>query len=356
MAKISKAKTTRQALNGQPDSQDIWRNGVKRLIDQGKLMWMLGEGLKAAQAAQARGWSPADEQGLVNACYHWVQQSLGGTAFEGPAVVAAPARDSGQRSNGDAIRPTLDLRDCDLSELDCPVLWLGSRVVGKGWKSMALGVGVDGYKRILTLMDGSVRERSVADGLLDDLCQRGFGSNRIFLSITEGSRTLDASLQKKFSGAVVSHCRTRVVQDVLAHVPESRRDAVQAELEGSWSMPWDAALELLKDLGRRLKDEAPGASERLSRSLEASVTLSRLNLSGSLKERLQTAGILRKAFKECLGAQGSIARWLIRSRRLVGWRGLELLAHKMGEAKVPINKTAPPLSNKGAAERIGSAE
>ena len=347
MARNSKAKTTRQGLSGQPDNQDIWRNGLKRLIDQGKLMWMLGEGLKAAQEAQARGWSPADEQGLVNACYQWVQQSLSGVAFEAPAAAPAPLR-GGQRSDGDTIRPGLDLRGCDLSKLECPVLWLGSRVAGKVWKSMALGVGVDGYKRVLSLMDGSVRERSVADGLLDELVQRGFDSNRAVLVITEGSRILDASLQMRFSAAVVTHCRTRVIQDVLAHVPESRRDTVQAELEGSWSMPWDAALELLKDLGHRLKDEAPGASERLSRSIEASVTLSRLNLSGSLKERLQTAGILRKAFKECLGAQGSVARWLKRSRRLVGWRGLELLAHKLGETKAPINKAAPPLSKSQA--------
>ena len=346
MARNSKARTTRQGLSGQSDTQDIWGNGIKRLIDQGKLLWMLGEGLKAAHEARARGWSPADEQGLVNACYQWVQQSVGGVALGVPPV-AASAR-SGQRGEGETIRPALDLRGCDLSQMDCPVLWLGSRVAGKSWKSMVLGVGVDGYKRLLTLVEGSVRERSVADGLLDDLADRGLDTNRATLIITEGSRILDASVQKKFSGAVVSHCRTRVVQDVLAHVPESRRDAVQTELEGAWSMPWDAALELLQDLGKRLQDEAPGASERLKRSLDASVTLSRLNLSGSLKERLQTAGILRKAFKECLGAQGSVARWLKGARRLVGWRGLELLAHKLGDAKAPTNKAAPQHSKSKA--------
>ncbi len=117
--------------------------GVKRLIDQSKLMWMLGEGLKAAYEARAREWSPADEQGLVKACYQWVQQSIGGVAIGAPPVAASTRK--GQGGDGETIRPSLDLRGCDLSEMGCPVQWLGSRVAGKIWKSMALGVGVEGY-------------------------------------------------------------------------------------------------------------------------------------------------------------------------------------------------------------------
>lgn len=370
MERDSRSKATKRGqLDGQRP-QDLWHRGIDRLIDQGKLMWLLGEGLNAAMAAQTRGWSPTDEQGFVSACYQWVQQSISGPSLG--SVDADQRAVAGGAAHGHkepAARPTLDLQKVSLSNQACPVLWIGSRAVSNIWKSMVLGVGLDGFRRVLALLDGSVREGSVADRLLDDLESRGFTNTCGVLVITEGSRTLDNSLQRKWGPtARVSHCRTRVSQDVTAHVPEARRDAVLSELEDAWSMPVDAAVELLRDLESRLRDEAPGASERLSRSVNASLILSRLELSSPLKERLLTAGSLGMAFKKCLkfappdsGAEGfalGVGPWLSRSRRLVGWRGLELLAHKLAAApRMPANKAAPnTLQATGAAERIGSED
>jgi len=235
---------------------------------------------------------------------------------------------------------------------------------------MVLGVGIDGFRRVIEVKEGSVRERSVADGLLDGLKSRGLAITAGVLVITEGSRTLDNSLQQKWGSlAHLSHCRTQLAQDVVAHVPEGRRDAVRADLEGAWSMPVELGLELLRDLENRLKSEAPGASERLSRSVEASLTVSRLGIASPLKERLLTSGSLGMAFKESLkfapensGAEGfalGVCPWLKQSRRLFGWRGLELLAHRLAaEPRVPINKAAPETVKavEGAAERLGSED
>jgi len=234
--------------------------------------------------------------------------------------------------------------------------------------SMVLGVGVDGFRRVIALADGSVRERSVADGLLDELKGRGLTMTPGLLVVTEGSRTLDNSLQQKWGSlAHLCHCRTQLTLDVIAHVPEARRDEVRADLEGAWSMPVESGLELLRDLENRLKKEAPGASERLSRSLEASLTVSRLAIASPLQERLLTAGSI--GIKECSkfspknsGAKGlslGVCPWLEQSRRLFGWKGLELLAHRLAaESRVPINKAAPTTIEavEGAAERLGSKD
>lgn len=371
MARSRRSRGTKKGQGNGDRPQDLWQRGINRLIDQGKLMWLLGEGLSAAMNAQSRGWSPADEQSFVYTCFQWVQQGVAGMSG-GPAggtVLRAGAATATHSQKAATARPALDLRQGNLSGLACPVLWIGSRAVAKTWKTMALGAGLDGYRRVLALVDGSVRERSVADQLLTDLDKRGFATGGGVLVITEGSRTLDKSLLQKWGPSVrVSHCRTRLSHDVMAHVPETRRDEVQSELMGAWSMPVDVALELLQDLENRLKEEAPGASERLSRSVVASLMLERLGLSTTLKGRLRTAGILGMAFKKCLkfappnaGAAGlalGVAPWLSQSRRLAGWRGLELLAHKLvAEPRVPINKAAPQtFDGTGAAERLGSED
>jgi len=240
-------------------------------------------------------------------------------------------------------RPLLALGQAGLSDVQCPVLWLGSRLIGGAWQSMALGVGLDGLRRVLSLKAGSVRERPVADNLLQDLAVRGLAVDKGVLVITDGSRTLDDSLRRNWgSQAQVGHCRTRVRQDVLAHVPDARRDAIRGELEGAWSMPVDQALELLRCLEKKLASEAPGASERLGRSIETSLTIDRLGISSPLKERLLTAGTLWMAFNKSLklapagakvkGFGLGVSAWLAQSRRLVGWRGLQLLAHMLGNA------------------------
>ena len=51
-----RSKTTKKGQVDEHRPQDLWQRGIERLIDQGKLMWLLGEGLNAAMAAQARGW------------------------------------------------------------------------------------------------------------------------------------------------------------------------------------------------------------------------------------------------------------------------------------------------------------
>ena len=372
MARRSRSKDLNTALptDGRK-AQDLWGRGVDRLIEHGKLLWLVGEGLSAVMAAQNRGWTPADEHEFVSSIWSWVQHGPNSTGSvplvlerlgkepRGGAAAVNP-RDRQQTLQ----RPHLALGQANLSDVRCPVLWLGSRAIGGAWQSMALGVGLDGLRRVLSLKAGSVRERSVADTLLQDLAVRGLAVDAGILVITEGSRTLDDSLRKNWgSQAQVSHCRTRVREDVLAHVPDARRDDIRAELEDAWSMPVEQAFELLRCLEKKLSTEAPGASERLARSVGASLTVDRLGISSPLKERLLTAGTLRMAFKKSLkfapagarptGFELGVPAWLAQSRRLVGWRGLELLAHVLGNApRMPKNEAAPNVTSaSGAAER-----
>ena len=214
-------------------------------------------------------------------------------------------------------------------------MWLGSREVGGQWVTMALAAGLDGLRRVVALMPGSVREQRVAEELVADLSQRGLPSR--LLVITEGSRTLDRALGALGKGPRVAHCRRRLRRDMMGHLPETSREKYGRELEDAWSLAPAEASALLQELERRLAVESPGAAERLSRSKEASLVVARLGVSPPLKERLESAGTLRMAFKQGLRwappgpgvatLMVGVPLWLQRARRLVGWRGLELLAH-----------------------------
>jgi hypothetical protein len=124
-------------------------------------------------------------------------------------------------------------------------------------------------------------------------------------------------------------------------------------LDAAWSLPVLEADALLQGLEGRWAIESPGAGERLARSREASLMTARLEVSSPLKERLESAGTLRMAFKKAVrwappgpalpALKAGVPAWLQRVRRLVGWRGLELLAHTLRSRPLepPKNDAAP---------------
>lgn len=334
------------------DDTDPWRRGATRLIEQGRLMWMLGEGLSAALAKHAQGWVPPNEESLTAEFFGWMQQAW--TSGPGRSQVessTARSRTGSPIKRSPAIPPTLALLKDSLSQVNCPVLWVGSREIGGEWASMALAAGVDGFRRVLGLSPGSVREQGVAEELSADLARRGLAGAGGLLVITEGSRTLDQALRQVWGDQVqISHCRCRLRNEVLGHFPETSREKWGNELDAAWSLPPDEAAAVLQHLERRWTTESPGAAERLGRSREASLVVARLEVPPPLKERLESAGSLRMAFKQSLrwGPLGpaiealsvGVPAWLQRSRRLVGWHKLDLLTHKLISLK-PKNNTAP---------------
>ena len=213
---------------------------------------------------------------------------------------------------------------------------------------MALAAGSDGIRRVLGLKEGSVREWDVAEGLLLDLAGRGLDAGADWLVITEGSRTLDRALAEVWSGRVlVAHCLFRLHDDVIGHFPEALQEQRSKELLYAWTLPLVEANALLRELLGRWSSEAPGAVERLERSLDACLTVARLGVVSPLKERLESAGTLRMAFKKAVRwtAAGSgrptlsvDPAWLRKTRRLAGWHGLDLLAYALRTlSKEPSN-------------------
>lgn len=339
------------------EALSVWRQGASRLSEQGRLLWLLGGALTAALEAQAQGSAPPSEDALVARITEWVQSPHPGQlrfTLEG-SPAEQPARGGKKPADGPPYpRPVLTYDGRSLAELRCPVLWVGSREIGPGlWGTMALGVGTDGFRRVLGLNDGSVRERTVSEQIVGDLMARGLDVGEGVVVVTEGSRALDRALEVAWKGRVhVAHCRVRLRQDLLRHISPSSQAEVQSQLDGAWSLPPESASALLLELEQKLATDFPGAAERLGRSREASLVGARLGVPSPLRERLESAGPLRMAFKKSLrwsppdaGNQAlavGVPAWLQRTRRLVGWRALELLALKLRSFRSgPENNAAP---------------
>lgn len=346
---------SKRRLRGTDDGcVDAWRKGLRLLTDQGRLLWLLGQGLDALVAAMAEHATPPNEAWVATAVRNWVQSVIEappGLDFNGAQGLVPSSRRGSRGGQDPSLSRTAKstpaacaLDGEDLSDVWCPVVWIGSRDIRGTWATMVLGVGVDGVRRLLAVGGGSVRDTAVADALLMDLTGRGLIAANGMLVVTEGSRILDAAVRRAWGPrALVSHCRRRVLEEVASHVVEAQREAVRRQLTESWSMPPESAAGLLRDVVKQLQREAPGGADRLARSVEASLAVDRLGITGPLKERLTSMGTCGMAFNSALRLGSSteagvealaagLPLWLARTRRLMGWQDLANLAHALQRA------------------------
>lgn len=345
-ARKSGRRSPRPSPVGICESLEVWRRGVRRLTDHGKLLCLLGEGLEAMLAAALNGKSgPVDEtaaaatllklaQGVTAAGLRQDAQASGGGPAHGRSRRTSAASPPGAARGMAAADTFLDGRD--LSAAWCPAIWVGSQEFRGAWASLALGAGIDGVRRVLAVRAGSVRDADVAEELVADLVARGLPSSSGILVVTSGGRSLDICVELGWGDrAQLSHCRRRVLDEVLSHVEGSEQAAVRSQLTGAWSLPSDEGRALLGALVERLERSAPGAAERLARSVEASLAVDALGVAEPLKERLTSMGTCGMAFKRALecspdaGVQGlasGLKVWLGRTRRLMGWEALGSLA------------------------------
>jgi Transposase, Mutator family len=354
---------------GQPkqDQRAVWREGLGRLTEEGRLLWLLGEGLSALLDAEAAG-TIVDAESIFATVSGWARHAL---AERPTPLTSGGARNSrgerpGPTQGTTGVTDTL-LEGKQLTSVWCPVLWVGSREWRQsGLVTVVLGVGVDGRRRVLALRRGSVREQGAATELLSDLRSRGLNVDTGVLVVTDGSRLVDEALRTAWGASVlVSHCRHTLLDEVASHLVEDQGAAVRAQMAEAWTLSPSQAAATLEQLAKNWQRTAPGAADRLRRSIGASLAVDSLGAVSPLKDRLVSMGSVNQAMARAhaWGDHGGeladlltgLNRWLSRTRRLMGWQQLGLLAHGLQEAirTRPLsaeNEDCTPQTNSGAAK------
>ena len=209
------------------------------------------------------------------------------------------------------------------------------------WMSVAVGADRDGRKHVLSVREGGAADPAVAEGILEDLVDRGVSPERGLLLVTEGSRALDERLLPFWGpGALVGHCRRRLLQDVLEHLPEEGRPRTRRNLERAWLQDPDDAARSLAQVCDELRRPHPGAAERLERSLEPCMAVARLGIPHPLRDHLEVAGPARMALLEGrrggVGLEGlarGVLDWQRKTKRLIGHRDLPALVGALAAAQ-----------------------
>ena len=201
-----------------------------------------------------------------------------------------------------------------LDALDLPVILLDGTGFGKDHVLVtALGIDSSGHKHVLGVIEGTTESEEVCLSLLRNLIDRGLKVERARLFVIDGGKGLRKAIRTVFgTWALVHRCHVHKLRNVAEHLPKHRRAWVRAAIRKAWSAGTvKEARQKLTQLANQLDDEHPGAAGSIRESLEETLTLIRLGVTGALHRTLCSTNPI----------ENLIGRVKIVARNVKRWRG-----------------------------------
>jgi putative transposase len=203
-----------------------------------------------------------------------------------------------------------DLLGADLRELDPVALMIDGVHFGEHLCVVALGIGVDGTKRPLAVVEGSTENTTVVTDLLVGLRDRGLDVTRPILVVIDGAKALAAAARAVFDHPIIARCQLHKVRNVKAKLPKGLADTVASKMHAAYRL--DSALSAqaaLEDLARQLDKAHPGAAGSLREGLEETLTVMRLGVPPTLARTLRSTNPIESMIEICRDHSTNVKRW-----------------------------------------------
>ena len=124
------------------------------------------------------------------------------------AEAAATSRSAVSRRFVAATEHALaELMGADLSTVDLVVLMVDGVHFAEHTCVVALGIGIDGTKHPLALVEGSTENATLVTDLLVGLRERGLDVTRPILAVLDGSKALSRAVRDVFDQPVIQRCQ-----------------------------------------------------------------------------------------------------------------------------------------------------
>lgn len=159
---------------------------------------------------------------------------------------------------------------------------------------IALGITMDGKKKVLGFVQTSTENSVVCEEFLKGLLDRGLNINEGILCVIDGSKGLRKGIEEAFGGfALVQRCQWHKRENVLKYLPKSKHSSIRKKLQRAYEEPnyEDARRELDKVI-KELDLINQSAVKSLEEGFEETLTLHRLGLFNELGISLKTTNCI----------------------------------------------------------------
>ena len=203
-----------------------------------------------------------------------------------------------------------ELLSRDLSGLDLVALMIDGVHFAESCCVVALGIGIDGVKHPLALVEGSTENATLVTGLLVDLRERGLDVTRPMLVCLDGSKALRKAVLDVLERPVIQRCQLHKARNVKDHLPQRLRSTVGRKMTDAYHA--GSALEAeaaLLALATELDRTHPGAAASLREGLHETLTVLRLGVPPTLARTLRSTNCIESMISVGREHAGNVKRW-----------------------------------------------
>jgi len=198
----------------------------------------------------------------------------------------------------------------DLSGLDVVALLIDGVHFAETCCVVAMGIGIDGTKHPLALVEGSTENATLVTELLVGLRERGLDVARSMLVGIDGSKALRKAVVEVLERPVIQRCQIHKVRNVKNRLPQRLRSTVGRRMTDAYHS--DSALEAqaaLETLAKELDRTHPGAAASLREGLDETLTVLRLGVGPTLARTLRSTTTIESMISICREHAGNVKRW-----------------------------------------------
>ena len=203
-----------------------------------------------------------------------------------------------------------ELMDADLTPLDIVAVMIDGVHYAGHCCVVALGIGIDGTKHPLGVVEGDTENATVVKDLLAGLRDRGLDVGRPTLVVIDGAKALAAGVHAVFDHPVVQRCQLHKIRNVEARLPKALAATVAKKMRAAYHDPDPLAAEAtLEALARSLDKAHPGGAGSLREGLTETLTISRLGVPPTLARTLRSTNAIESMIEICRDHSANVKRW-----------------------------------------------
>jgi transposase-like protein len=202
------------------------------------------------------------------------------------------------------------LLGADLSSLDLVALMVDGVHFGEHTCVVALGIGIDGSKHPLSLVEGSTENTTLVTELIVGLRERGLDVTRPILAVLDGSKALRRAVLDVFDRPVIARCQLHKIRNVQDRLPEKMRSVVASRMRRAYHADSALAAEAeLNALAAELDRTHPSAATSLREGMAETLTVLRLGVPPTLARTLRSTNAIESMISICRDHARNVKRW-----------------------------------------------
>lgn len=203
-----------------------------------------------------------------------------------------------------------ELLAAPLGGLDLVALMIDGVHFGDHLCVVALGIGIDGTKHPLALVEGSTENTTTVTELLVGLRERGLDTTRpIFVGI-DGGKALRAAVVRVFDHPVIARCQIHKLRNVADKLPDHLAATVTKRMRAAYHA--ESALTAqaqLEALAKELDRTHPGAAASLREGMAETLTVLRLDVPPTLARTLRSTNSIESMISIARDHSANVKNW-----------------------------------------------